>query len=262
MSTVTSVGDIHETKDYNLFDIVKGNREVNRSHVNRLKDKIRRRDLKELPITVLSKNKSGKFPIFDGQHRYLARSELNKPIRFIVAEKLKADDISIANTDNANWVSKNFLHKFVEKGNEDYVYYKSFMEEYGLNNKYSVTTTILNNSFRRERSQEKDFEDGLFKVADKTESEETMKYINKILTEIDSSKCKNSFFYYAILHAMSHVGFNRTHFAKKVEKLSAKFKGATNSQEWLDIIDRVYNKHNQGLKKFKPIVFRDFKTNK
>ena len=91
MSTVTSVGDIHETKDYNLFDMVKGNREVNRSHVNRLKDKIRRRDLKELPITVLSKNKSGKFPIFDGQHRYLARSELNKPIRFIVAEKLKAD---------------------------------------------------------------------------------------------------------------------------------------------------------------------------
>ena len=244
MSTITSVGDIHETKDYNLFDMVKGNREVNRSHVNRLKDKIKRRDLKEIPILVLSKNKQGKYPIFDGQHRYLARSELNKPIRFIVAEKLKADDISIANTDNANWVSKNFLHKFVEKGNEDYVYYKSFMEEYGLNNKYSVTTTILNNSFRRERSQEKDFEDGLFKVADKTESEETMKYINKILTEIDSSK------------------FNRTHFAKKVEKLSAKFKGATNSQEWLDIIDRVYNKHNQGLKRFKPIVFRDFKSNK
>jgi|TARA_R110000772_G_scaffold176654_1_gene288323 hypothetical protein len=262
MSTVTSVGEIHETKDYNLFDIVKGNREVNRSHVNRLKDKIRRRDLKELPITVLSKNKSGKFPIFDGQHRYLARSELNKSIRFIVAEKLKADDISIANTDNANWVSKNFLHKFVEKGNEDYVYYESFMEEYGLNSKYSVTTTVLNNSFRRERSQEKDFEDGLFKVADKTESEETMKYINKILTEIDSSKCKNSFFYYAILFAISHVGFNRTHFTRKVEKLSAKFKGATNSQEWLDIIDKVYNKHNQGLKRFKPIVFRDFKTNK
>ena len=46
---------------------------------------------------------------------------------------------------------------------------------------------------------------------------------------------------------------------KKVEKLSAKFKGATNSQ---DIINKVYNKHNQGLKKFKPIVFRDFKTNK
>ena len=89
-----------------------------------------------------------------------------------------------------------------------------------------------------------------------------MQYINKVLTEIDSSKCKNSFFYYSLLHALSHVGFNRTHFLKKVEKLSAKFKGATNSQEWLDIIDKVYNRHNQGLKKFKPIVFRDFKTNK
>lgn len=262
MSAIQSVGVIQETRNYGLFDFVKGNRDINRSHVNRLKDKIKRRDLKEIPILVLSKNKQGKYPIFDGQHRFAARSELNKPIRFIVTEKLKADDISIANTDNSNWVMKNHLKKWVEKGNEDYIFCNSFMEKHSLNNKFSVAITILNNSFRRERSQETDFEHGLFSVVDKKESEETIEYINKILTEIDSSKCKNTFFYYSLLHAMSHDGFNRQHFVKKVEKLSAKFKGATNSQEWVDIISKVYNKHNQGLKKFKPIVFRDFKTNK
>jgi hypothetical protein len=60
---------------------------------------------------------------------------------------------------------------------------------------------------------------------------------------------------------INHPGFDRNHFIRKVEKLSAKFKGATNSQEWIDIIDKVYNRHNQGIKKFKPIRFRDFKTN-
>ena len=109
MSAIQSVGVIQETRNYGLFDFVKGNRDINRSHVNRLKDKIKRRDLKEIPILVLSKNKQGKYPIFDGQHRFAARSELNKPIRFIVTEKLKADDISIANTDNSNWVMKNHL---------------------------------------------------------------------------------------------------------------------------------------------------------
>ena len=119
-----------------------------------------------------------------------------------------------------------------------YIYYKSFMDDHGLKNKFSVATTILNNSSRRTTAQEDDFDDGLFKVADKEESEQTIQYINKVLTEIDSSKCKNSFFYYSMLHALSHVGFNRNHFLKKVEKLSAKFKGATNSQEWLDIIEK------------------------
>ena len=262
MNAIQSVGEIQETRNYDIFKFVKGNREINRSHVNRLKEKISRRDLKEIPILVGSLDKNGKYPIYDGQHRFTAKSELNKSIRFIVVNKMRPDDISDINTDNSNWVSKNFLNKFVEKGNEDYIYYRSFMENYGLQNKFSVTTTILNNSSRRERAQEDDFDRGLFKVADKEESEDTIQYINKILTEIDSSKCKNSFFYYSLLHAISHTGFNRSHFLKKVEKLSAKFKGATNSQEWLDIIDRVYNRHNQGLKKFKPIVFRDFKTNK
>ena len=251
MNAIQSVGEIQETRKYDIFKFVKGNREINRSHVNRLKDKISRRDIKEIPILVGSKDKNGKYPIFDGQHRFQARSELNKSIRFIEVNKMRPDDISEINTDNSNWVS-----------NEDYIYYKSFMDDYGLKNKFSVTTTILNNSSRRITSQEDDFDDGLFKIADKEESEQTIKYINKVLTEIDSSKCKNSFFYYSMLHALSHVGFNRNHFLKKVEKLSAKFKGATNSQEWLDIVDKVYNKHNQGLKNFKPIVFRDFRTNK
>ena len=263
MNAIQSVGAVHETRNYKLFTFVKGNREINRSHVNRLKDKISRRDLKEIPILVGSKDKkTGAYPIYDGQHRFQARSELLKPIRFIEVNKMRPDDISTLNTDNANWVNKNFLNKFVEKGNEDYIYYKSFMEEYGFKTQFSVCTTILNNSDRRVTAHERDFVEGDFKVVDKEESEETAKYINRVLSEIDSSKCKNSFFIYALLHAISHTGFNRTHFTKKVERLSAKFKGATNSSEWLNIIDRVYNRHNQGLKKFKPIVFRDFKTNK
>jgi len=262
MSAITSVGEIQETRNYNLFKFVTGNREINRSHVNRLKEKISRRDLKEIPILVGSPDKKGVYPIFDGQHRFVARKELNKVIRFYQAANMRPDDISSINTDTSNWVSKNFLHKFVEKGNEDYIYYRDFMEKNGLQNKFSVATTILNNCYRRERAQEQDFDNGLFKVVNKQESEDTINYINKILSEIDSSKCKNSFFYYALLHTLDHAGFNREHFYKKVQKLSAKFKGATNSQEWVDIMDRVYNRHNQGLKKFKPIIFRDFKTNK
>ena len=263
MSKITNVGTIKETNDYNLFSFIKGNRAINRGHVNKLKDKINKKDLNEIPLLVGNKNhKTGKYPIIDGQHRFKARAELNKAIRFIIVNAIKSDDISTMNTNNSNWVNKNFLNKFVEQGNYEYVYYKLFMEDNGLKNLFSVCTTILNNSNRRTKAHEKDFVEGNFKVIDKENSITNILYINMILSEINSHKCKNSFFYFALLHAIYHTGFDRVHFINKVRKLSAKFKGATSSTEWLDIIDLVYNRHNQGIKNFKPIIFRDFKSNK
>ena len=58
-------------------------------------------------------------------------------------------------------------------------------------------------------------------------------------------KCRIAMFYFPLLHAMGHVGFDRKHFLHKVEKQSKKFKGASNSVEWLEIIDYVYNKYNK-----------------
>ena len=52
MNAIQSVGEVQETRNYDIFKFVKGNREINRSHVNRLKEKISRRDLKEIPILV------------------------------------------------------------------------------------------------------------------------------------------------------------------------------------------------------------------
>ena len=49
MSAIQSVGEIQETRKYDIFKLVKGNREINRSHVNRLKEKISRRDLLDEP---------------------------------------------------------------------------------------------------------------------------------------------------------------------------------------------------------------------
>ena len=73
MNAIQSVGEIQETRNYDIFKFVKGNREINRSHVKRLKEKISRRDLKEIPILVGSLDKNGKYPIYDGQHRFTAK---------------------------------------------------------------------------------------------------------------------------------------------------------------------------------------------
>ena len=150
------------------------------------------------------------------------------------------------NTDKLNWTDRDYLNKYVEKNNEHYVFYKAIMDEFAcLKAKFSVWTTILNGTWKRNTDLEKQFKDGLFSIteADKKEAIKTANYLKDVMAEIP--KCRIAMFYFPLLHAMGHVGFDRKHFLHKVEKQSKKFKGASNSAEWLEIIDYVYNKYNK-----------------
>ena len=240
------VGKVYETYDYELFVKVKGNRAINQAHVNRLAKKMETRFLNELPIIVGPKDKNGKHPILDGQHSNDSRKASGRPIRYIITKHIRPDDISSMNTDKLNWSDKDYLNKYVGKNNENYVFYKSMMDEFScLRAKFSVWTTILNGIWKRNTELEKQFKDGLFSIteADKKESIVTATYIKDVMAEIPS--CRIAMFYFPLLHAMGHVDFDRKHFLHKVRKQSKKFKGATNTSEWLEIIDYVYNKYNK-----------------
>jgi hypothetical protein len=246
MTNTHEVGKVYETYDYDLFVKVKGNRAINQAHVNRLAKKMEVRFLKELPIIVGQKNKDGKHPILDGQHSGDGRKAKGLPIRYIITEHIRPDDISSMNTDKLNWGDRDYLNKYVEKGNEHYIFYKDIMNEYAcLKAKFSTWTTILNNVPKRNKELEKQFKDGLFSIteADKKEARKTAEYLKDIVAEIPN--CRIAMFYFPLLHAMAHVGFDRKHFLDKVRKQSKKFRGASNSSEWLEIIDYVYNKYNK-----------------
>lgn len=240
------VGTIYETYDYDKFIKVKGNRAVNIAHVNKLAKKMDNRFLKELPIIVGPKNKNGKYPILDGQHSGDSRKATGRPIRYIIAKHIRPDDISSMNTDKLNWQDKDYLNKYVGKSNEHYIFYRDMMEEFScLKAKFSVWTTVLNGVWKRNTDLEKQFKDGLFSITedDKKEAKKTAKYLKDVLAEIP--KCRIAMFYFPLLHAIGHVEFDREHFLHKVRKQSKKFKGASNSVEWLEIIDYVYNKYNK-----------------
>ena len=61
---------IHVTKNYDMFKTVKGNREIDKGHVARLKKEIKKRDL-DLPIFINEHDE-----VVDGQHTLQARKEL------------------------------------------------------------------------------------------------------------------------------------------------------------------------------------------
>ena len=222
---IEKVSEVNETQQYSLFCFVKGNRGINQGHVNKLIAKIKRKNLRELPIFVGPLNKNGQYPILDGQHRY---------------EAYKTLDLKMS------WGNKDYLQRFVDKGLPSYIYYKKFMETYTLDNKFSVVTTILNGVYRRERGNESDFVDGNFDISEtaKQNAEKIGVFLGNVF-DILGKDVKNSFFMFALLHALSHTKFNKEHFVGKLKKRSKMFSGCVNTLQWYDVIKKVYNTRNQ-----------------
>ena len=252
---IEKVSEVNETKQYDLFCFVKGNRSVNQTHVNKLIAKIKRKNLREIPIYVGPMNKDGKYPILDGQHRYEAYKTLDLPIRFIIVDYMTINDVPSMNSTKLSWGNKDYLQRYVDKGLPSYIYYKKFMETYTLDNKFSVVTTILNGVYKRERGLEVDFVDGRFDISDtaKENAEKIGIFLGNVF-DILGKEVKNSFFMFALLHAISHRNFNKEHFVGKLKKRSKMFSGCVNTLQWYDVIKKVYKLRNQKYKvEFTPI---------
>jgi len=253
---VDKVSEVNETKQYDLFCFVKGNRSINQSHVNKLIAKIKRKNLREIPIYVGPMNKSGKYPILDGQHRYNAYKILGLPIRFIIVDYMTINDVPGMNSTKLSWGNKDYLQRYVDRGLPSYIYYKKFMETYTLDNKFSVVTTILNGVYKRERGLEVDFVDGKFDISETAQqkAEKIGVFLGNVF-DILGKEVKNSFFMFALLHATSHKNFNKEHFVGKLKKRSKMFSGCVNTLQWYDVIKKVYNTRNQKYK----VVFTPIK---
>jgi len=115
---------VNETKNYDQFKILKGNRTVNMLHVEKLKISFGRKYL--LSPIIVNEN----FEIIDGQHRFVAAKELGLPVYYIAIGGYSLMDIQIYNTNASNWKKKDFLNMYCDLGRPAYVQFKKFMDTY------------------------------------------------------------------------------------------------------------------------------------
>ena len=102
---------IRETKDYNSFEFIDYNRNINQGHLKNITNSINQ--IGQInPISTFWNNKTKKYGIYDGQHRFLGVKTLQKPIKFIVYVvnllNLRAPLVTappVVEADNSNAVS-------------------------------------------------------------------------------------------------------------------------------------------------------------
>ena len=123
---------VKETKNYELFSSINGNRPKNQLHLKRLK-KSMEEELLVSPIIV-----NEKYEVIDGQHRLQISEELRLPVRYIVCEGYGLEQVHRLNQNSKNWQLIEFIKGYSDMGNKEYIKFLDFLNTYN----FGVTSSM------------------------------------------------------------------------------------------------------------------------
>jgi len=130
-----------ETKDYDSFAFMEGNRHIVDSNVKRFIEIIKNNELHD-EIQVNPQQVDGKWVIVDGQHRFLAHKKLGFPVPVLMKRKnVPLTGIIQINTTRKNWSVLDRVKSYSTLGNENYKRLLAMYNE--LNGMYPVSVNLV-----------------------------------------------------------------------------------------------------------------------
>lgn len=108
------VGEVFKTRDYDKFNLIKGNRTINMEQVVKLKRSFQE---KQLPIPIIVDKSMN---ILDGQHRWYVCKENNLDLYFTIIEDINIKDIVNANTVVSKWGAEAYYDSFLAQDYPEY----------------------------------------------------------------------------------------------------------------------------------------------
>tara|TARA_R100000030_G_scaffold100317_1_gene93076 strand:- start:596 stop:1369 length:774 start_codon:yes stop_codon:yes gene_type:complete len=225
---------IKVTKDYNMFRKIRGNRDINPTHVKKL---VLSMSQNYVPVPA---HINEKFGLVDGQHRLEACKELNLPFYYYIIEGSGIDDVSRINRHRKNWGFTEWMNRYADNGNIEYQGYRAFLNQWGFDHWSTIFLLCKTKGCSGRRELREMFQDGLLKL---TTIEQGKKRARMIL---DLEEYYPNFRKRGLVQAMIRV-FNDHRYNHKtfLHKLSLNrdlmYDCATVGQ-YLQRIDTIFNK--------------------
>ena len=115
---------VQSTKNYSLFKELDGNRKINQSNLNRIKESMKK-ELLPIPVLVNEKHE-----IIDGQHRVAAATELNLPVYYMVVPHMDLNDVHTLNSIGKKFSFDDYLEGYAAAGLTHYKNALAFKTKY------------------------------------------------------------------------------------------------------------------------------------
>jgi hypothetical protein len=234
---------IQTTKDYHKFKLITGNRDISPMHIKRLKHSISQNPL----ISLITINE--RYEIIDGQHRFHAFKELGLPIHYIIVYGYGIKEVQILNANSTNWKKNDFLEGHAKNGNEAYIKFKQFQEDFPSFN-FSTCLKVLSNlrseqtkTYDGIKTQSKDFEQGLFEIPNIKKSYEIANMIMDYKPYFD--KFNHTTFISTLLYLFQHPNYNHKQMLSKLKLQPNALVVCRTQTQYALILEGVFNYHTK-----------------
>lgn len=119
---------LYSTTEYSLFMRLKGNRAVERSRVEKIKNSIKRVGY---IISLIIVNE--KYEVIDGQARLQASTEFGFPVYYIICPNIGIKECISMNIHQSNWKTIDYIKSYAEQGDPNYVRLYRLLTKYSKN---------------------------------------------------------------------------------------------------------------------------------
>jgi hypothetical protein len=152
---------VYETRDYDLFKILSGNRALSQSQIKKLANSIAKNPAftKLSPILV-----NDRMEVIDGQHRLAAYKKfaedngIKHPVYFVISKNIGIAEARSLNAGSKPWSPRDYAVAYADSGNIEYAAYLKYAKSTGLNHDILVRYLAPSNYGLA------NFRDGGFKV--------------------------------------------------------------------------------------------------
>jgi len=234
------------TTDYSQFKTLKGNREVNPVHVERL---IRSFQNKHLicPIIV-----NQHWQIIDGQHRFETAKRLGLHVDYIVVNDYGLEEVQILNSNTSNWKAIDYLDGYCNLGYKDYIIFREFMAKYSdftikpcevlLTNRMidsSKEKQFKDDSGKKRTLRHNDFINGKLKIDDLKKAEDMAEKL--MMMKPYFSSYHQILFVRAMLTLFRNPNYNHAQMLSKLAQQPTVLQQCATVRQYQILLEDIYN---------------------
>ena len=245
---------IKKSKDYGMFHLMDENRDQSKYHshtANLLKSMEVVGNVTDLiPIVVKPKDKKyadkeypeGKYPIFNGQFRFVSIKLKNDWIYYVIDEqdKLKAEHLHWINVSKS-WTYDDYMNYYCKLGFKEYAVYAGFKKRSGWSHN-SVMTLLAGNT----KGIASAFKAGTFvMLRSVSEANAIIEMINEFSTIFKYYKQRG--FIVAMLRIIENVpDYNHDRMMQKMQYLSERLVRCPDTESYIRLLEKLYNFKSTG----------------
>ncbi len=245
----TLLTPIFITSNYSMFGNIGGNRNLDTSNLNKIKQSISKKHIKTNAVICILDEQDQNQPLkmVDGQHRFEACKELNIPVSYVIDTSLTMasilNDITLLNTASKEWDVSDFMNSEAQKGNQNYILYSKVYNSFNNSFDHESLFFILNSDSNRTGNK---VSYPTFKSGDLQFDQSDYNYLIQRLTDISKFNHYNEiggkrYFQKAINRLMNTKGFDINQMSFKLQSRQSTLIKSTTVDGALRQLADIYN---------------------